>query len=77
MNRKQQLKKQIAQNEIQLKRLMENSSKSELCDELCNSLILKKAVLKKELDELNKNKIVEKIKKIIPKKEKLICDYFN
>ena len=30
-----------------------------------------------ELEELEKNKFAEKIKKILPRREKLICDYFN
>ena len=76
MNNKQQLKKRIQQTELQIKRLNLNSSKSEVCEDLYNSLILKKAVLKKQLENLEKNPIVEKIKKIVPRKEKLICDYF-
>ena len=39
--------------------------------------MLQKAILKKELENLEKNPLVEKIKRLIPKKEKLICDYFN
>jgi hypothetical protein len=33
--------------------------------------------MKKQLQDMEKNPIVEKIKKIIPRREKLICDYFN
>ncbi len=77
MNEKEQLLKRIKQTELQLKKLLAQAPSSELCDDLCNSLILQKAVLKKDLDDLNKNPIIEKIKKIIPRKEKLICDYFN
>lgn len=77
MNSKEILKKQIFQLELQIKKLDEQVSQSELCAELYNSLILRKAILKKDLENLNKNPIVEKIKTIIPHKEKLICDYFK
>ena len=71
------IQKKIQQIELQIKKISLHPAKTEVCDDLCNSLILQKAILKKELEELGKNPIVEKIKKIIPKKEKLICDYFN
>lgn len=77
MNEKQQLEKRIQQAELQIKRLDSHTSDSEVCEDLYNSLILQKAILKKQLEDLDKNPIVEKIKKIIPHKEKLICDYFN
>lgn len=77
MNTKNQLKKRIAQAELQIKKLNLHTSTSEVCEDLYNSLILQKAVLKKELEELEKNPIVEKIKKLVPRKEKLICDYFS
>ena len=77
MNNKQQIEKKIKQIELQLKKLTLNSSNSDICDDLQNSLILKKAILKKDLEILNKNPIVESIKKLIPHREKLICDYFN
>lgn len=77
MNNKQQLKKQIHQTELQIKRLQMNYSKNDVCEDLFNSLILKKAVLKKQLENLEKNPIVEGVKRIIPHKEKLICDYFS
>jgi len=76
VNNKQILKKQIQQTELQIKRLQNNLNGSDVCEDLYNSLILKKAVLKKQLENLEKNPIVEKIKKIVPRKEKLICDYF-
>ena len=76
MNNKQRIEKQIKQIELQLARLNQQANKNEVCDDITNSLILKKAILKKDLQDLDKNPIVEKIKKIIPKKEKLIFDYF-
>lgn len=77
MNSKHQLKKRIAQTELQIKKLGTNTSTSDICEDLYNSLILQKAVLKKELENMEKNPLLEKIKKIIPRKEKLICDYFS
>ena len=77
MNEKQLLKKRIQQAELQIKKLDQCTSTNEICDSLYNSLILQKAVMKKDLENLNKNKFVENIKKVLPHKEKLICDYFN
>lgn len=73
---KNQIKKQIQQKELQIKKLHLHQSSSEVCAQLYNSLILEKAVLKKELDELEKNPILEKVKGIFSSKEKRICDYF-
>ena len=36
----------------------------------------KTLVKRKELEELDKNKFVESIKKILPRKKERICDYF-
>ena len=77
MDNKQQLKKRIQQAELQIKKLNVLATDSDDCEDLYNSLILQKAVMKKQLQDLEKNPILEKIKKIIPRKEKLICDYFN
>ena len=75
MNEKQLLKKKIQQKEIQIRKLNSHSN-SNLCLQLYNTLILEKAVLKKQLEELSKNKFVEKIIKSF-RREKLICDYFK
>ena len=77
MDNKKQLQKRIQQIELQIKKLDMHVTDSTVCEDLYNSLILKKAIMKKELEELSKNPIIEKIKKVIPHKEKLICDYFN
>ena len=77
MNNKQQIEKKIKQIELQLKKLTLTSAGSDVCEDLQNSLILKKAILKKDLEILNRNPLVEAIKKFVPRKEKLICDYFN
>ena len=77
MNNKEQLKKRIKQTELQIKKLDLHASNSEVCESLYNSLILQKAVMKKELEDISKNPVFEKLKSLMPKKEKLICDYFN
>lgn len=77
MNNKQQIEKKIKQIELQLKKLTLTSTGSEVYEDLQNSLILKKAILKKDLENLSKNPIIESFKRLIPRKEKLICDYFN
>lgn len=77
MNMEKQIQKQVQQIELQLKKLSLQASGSEVCEDLINSLTLKKAILKKDLQDLRKNPIVEKFKKILPHREKLICDYFN
>ena len=77
VNNKNQLKKQIGQIELQIKRLQAKSNNSEIYDDLYNSLVLRKAVLKKELKDMSKNPLIERVKKLVPHKEKLICDYFS
>ena len=77
MNNKLRLKKQIQQIEMQIKKINLCSNGNEVCEDLYNSLLIKKAVIKKQLDDLEKNPILEKIKSLIPRKKKLICDYFN
>ena len=77
MNNKQQLQKRIQQTELQIKKLGLNSGSSDVCEDLYNSLILQKAILKKQLQDANKNPVIEGIKKFIPHREKLICDYFK
>ncbi len=77
MNTKQQIQKRISQIELQLKKLNEQSCSNSVCDDLLNSLIMKKAILKKQLKDLSKNSLVEACKKILPRREKLICDYFK
>ena len=77
MNNKQQLEKRINQTELQIKKLAMQASGNEVCEDLYNSLILQKAILKKQLEEASKNPIIESVKKLVPHREKLICDYFK
>ena len=76
MENKEQLEKRIKQIELQLKKLS-FSNRNEVCEDLISSLILQKAVMKKQLETMEKNPVIESIKRILPHKEKLICDYFS
>lgn len=74
---KHQLKKQILQKELQIKQLHLHQASTDICNKLYNSLILEKAVLKKDLENLEKNLFIEKMKKFFSPHEKLICDYWK
>ncbi|MBQ6516897.1 hypothetical protein IJI31_06940 [bacterium] len=71
------LRKHLMEKELQVKKLKLHADKTEACGDLYNKAVLEKAILKKEYEEANKNPIIETIKNLIPKKEKLICDYFK
>ncbi len=74
---KHQIKKQILQKELQIKKLHLHQSSTDLCNQLYNKLILEKAVLKKELENLEKNHIIDKLKCFFSPHKKLICDYWR
>lgn len=74
---KQKLIRSIKEKEIQLAKLKLHVDKSRICGDLYNKIVLEKAILKKELEELSENKFVNGLKNIIPHKKKLICDYFK
>ena len=75
---KKELIASIAQKESQLSKLKEHINKSEVCSDLYNKILIEKAILKKQLDDLKNNTIVNRIKHLIPRRgERLICDYFN
>lgn len=67
----------IKEKERQLARLREHADKSSVCAELYNKVVLEKAILKKELEDSRKNKFVESVKNLLPRKKVLICDYFK
>lgn len=67
----------IREKELQLSKLKEHIDKSVVCSELYNKMLIEKAVLKKQLDDLQNRSIVSRIKHLLPKREKLICDYFK
>lgn len=74
---KKELIQSIREKEIQLAKLKEHVEKSSVCSDLYNKVVLEKAILKKELENSQKNKIIESIKNLIPRKKILICDYFR
>lgn len=74
---KKELVRSIKEKEAQLMKLKAHVDKSSVCSELYNKVVLEKAILKKELEDSEKNKIIECIKGILPRKKTLICDYFR
>ncbi len=74
---KKELVLAIKEKERQLVKLKEHIEKSSVCAELYNKVVLEKAILKKELEDSQKNKFVEGIKNLLPRKKTLICDYFK
>ena len=74
--KKKHLQQNIEEKESQIQKFKLRLKSSDLCESLYNKAILEKAILKKELEELDKNKFVESIKKILPRKKERICDYF-
>jgi hypothetical protein len=75
-NKVKELKNDIKQKESQLAKLKTHVDKSAVCSDLYNKVVLEKAILNKELHDIENNCLVSKIKKIIPHKKTLICDYF-
>ena len=67
----------IKQKELQLAKLKEHIDKSDVCSDLYNKVLIEKAILKKQLDDLSNNTLVNRIKHLMPHREKLICDYFK
>ena len=68
----------IREKEIQLAKLREHIDKSEVCSDLYNKVLVEKAILKKQLDDLRNNTLANRIKHLLPRRgEKLICDYFK
>ncbi len=76
-NVKKELIKAIKTKEIQLAKLKEHIDKSTVCSDLYNKVVLEKAILKKELENSKKNKIVINLRNFLPHKKTLICDYFK
>lgn len=74
---KKELVLAIKEKERQLVKLKEHIEKSSVCAELYNKVVLEKAILKKEFEDSQKNKFVEGIKNLLPRKKTLICDYFK
>lgn len=67
----------IREKELQLSKLSQHINKSEICSDLYNKVLLEKAILKKQLSDLKQKSVINKIKHLLPHREKLICDYFK
>jgi len=67
----------IKEKELQLAKLKAHIDKSAVCADLYNKVVLEKAILKKELEDSQKNSFVEGFKNLLPRKKTLICDYFR
>lgn len=74
---KKELVLSIKEKELQLAKLKEHVDKSSVCAELYNKVVLEKAILKKELDDIRKNCFAKKVRFLFPRKKELICDYFK
>ena len=74
---KRELIKTIKEKEVQLSKLKEHIDKRSICSDLYNKVVLEKAILKKELEMLEENKFLKKIRSVLPRKKTLICDYFR
>ena len=76
--KREEIIKKIEELDIQIKKFKKRLKESDLCEDLYEDALLKKAVLLKELEECDKNPIVEGFKKLMPKgKKTLISDYFK
>lgn len=79
MNKKEkisELKKLIKDKEQQLKKLSQHVDKSNVCSDLYNKVVMEKAELNKQLQDLEQT-FSQKIRDILPHKKTLICDYFK
>ncbi len=74
---KRELISSIKEKELQLAKLKEHINKSKICSDLYDKLLLEKAILKKQLQDLQDASLVNRIRHLLPRQEKLICDYFK
>lgn len=74
---KEKLKQSIREKEIQMKKLAPLIEKNPVCSNLFNKVLIEKAVLRKQLEELNNNTFFGRVKRFLPKNQTLICDYFK
>lgn len=74
---KKKLIQAIKEKEAQLLKLAVHVDKSNVCSDLYNKVVLEKAILKKELKDLERNKFLDNVKSIFPRKKMFICDYFK
>ena len=74
---KKELLQAIKEKEEQLSKLKAHIDKSVICSELYNKVVLEKAILKKEIDDIDRNSFANKVKYLFPRKKDRICDYFK
>ena len=74
---KREILSSIREKEVQLSKLREHIDKSEVCSDLYNKILIEKAILKQQLDDIQNKSLVNRIKHLLPRQEKLICDYFR
>lgn len=74
---KNKLMQSIREKEIQMQKLAPLIDKNPMCSNLFNKVLIEKAVLKKQLDELNNNTFFRRVKRFLPKSQTMICDYFK
>lgn len=72
-----ELKKSIKEKGLQLEKLGTHVDNSDVCSDLYNKVVLEKAMLTKELEDLQNSGVLNSIKKLVPRKKTLICDYFH
>ena len=77
---KKRLKQTMALLNIKIDNLKEHTNDSDRINNMYNRMLIEKAIIKNELDNLGRKKpnifkrLIETLK---PKKKKLISDYFN
>ena len=74
---KEKLKQSILEKEMQMKKLAPLIDNNPVCSNLFNKVLIEKAVLRKQLEELNNDTFFGRVKRFLPKNQKLICDYFQ
>lgn len=76
-NKASKLRQSILTLNTQLLKLRPKLEESEEANLQYNKIVLKKAIIKKELDRINQPILGRIFKVFKPKNEKLICDYFK
>ncbi len=74
---KEKLKQSIREKENQMRKLAPLVDKNPICSDLFNKVLIEKAVLRKQLEDLNNDTFFGRVKRFLPKNQTLICDYFE
>ena len=73
----EKIRSNVKEKEIQLEKLKPHVDKSTVCSDLYNKVVLEKAILNKEIQDIECDGLFIKIKNLMPRKRTLICDYFK